>query len=133
MKTGLIDAIATDHAPHGVIDKAVEFSEASNGIIGLQTAVPVTLELVHKGIVSIDRWVESLTLAPAKLLKLSLGTLKVGAAADLTLIDPKREWSFTNEMNHSKSQNSPFFGTKLRGKVLLTLVDGVAKYSERGL
>lgn len=133
VKTGLIDAIATDHAPHGVIDKAVEFSEASNGIIGLQTAVPVTLELVHKGIVSIDRWVESLTLAPAKLLKLSLGTLKVGAAADLTLIDPKREWSFTNEMNHSKSQNSPFFGTKLRGKVLLTLVDGVAKYSERGL
>jgi dihydroorotase len=133
LKTGLIDAIATDHAPHGVIDKAVEFGEASNGIIGLQTAVPVTLELVHKGIVSLDRWVESLTLAPAKLLKLSLGTLKVGAAADLTLIDPDLEWSLTAETNLSKSANSPYFGRKLRGKVLLTLVDGVAKYSDAGL
>jgi dihydroorotase len=133
VKTGLVDAIATDHAPHGLIDKAVEFGEASNGIIGLQTAVPITLELVHSGIVSLDRWVESLTAAPAKLLKLSLGTLKVGAVADLTLLDPDREWSFTPEANLSKSPNSPFFGTKLRGKVLLTLVDGVAKYSEAGL
>ncbi len=133
VKTGLVDAIATDHAPHGLIDKAVEFGEASNGIIGLQTAVPITLQLVHDGIVSLDRWVESLTLAPARLLKLSLGTLKVGAAADLTLLDPEREWSFTPEANLSKSPNSPFFGTKLRGKVLLTLVDGVAKYSEAGL
>jgi dihydroorotase len=133
VKTGLIDAIATDHAPHGVIDKAVEFGEASNGIIGLQTAVPVTLRLVHDGIVSLDRWVESMTLAPAKLLKLSLGTLKVGAAADLTLLDPDREWVFTAEANRSKSQNSPFLGDKFRGKVLLTLVEGIAKYSEEGL
>ncbi|MBS1963613.1 MAG: dihydroorotase [Bdellovibrionales bacterium] len=133
VKTGLIDAIATDHAPHGVIDKAVEFGEASNGIIGLQTAVPVTFALVHDGIISLDRWVESLTLAPAKLLKLSLGTLKAGAAADLTLLDPIREWTFTQDENHSKSQNSPYLGHKLRGKVLLTLVDGIAKYSEEGL
>ncbi|MBC7385680.1 MAG: dihydroorotase [Cryobacterium sp.] len=130
VKTGLIDAIATDHAPHSLIDKAVEFSEASNGIIGLQTAVPVTFELVNKGIVSLDRWVESFTVAPAKLLNLALGTLRIGAPADLTLLDPKREWSFTPEMNHSKSANSPFFGGKLRGKVLLTLVNGVAKFSE---
>jgi len=130
VKTGLIDAIATDHAPHGVIDKAVEFSEASNGIIGLQTAVPVTFQLVNDGIVSLDRWVESLTLAPAKLLKLPLGTLRVGSAADLTLLDPKREWSFTPEMNRSKSQNSPFFGSKLTGKVLLTLVGGEIKFEE---
>ncbi len=133
VKTGLVDAIATDHAPHGLIDKAVEFGEASNGIIGLQTAVPITLQLVHDGIVSLDRWVESLTLAPAKLLKLSLGTLKVGSAADLTLLDPDREWSFTPEANLSKSPNSPFFGKPLRGKVFLTLVDGVAKFSEAGL
>jgi dihydroorotase len=130
VKTGLIDAIATDHAPHGVIDKAVEFSEASNGIIGLQTAVPVTLQLVHDGIVSLDRWIESLTLAPAKLLKLSLGTLKLGSPADLTLLDPNREWSFTPDANLSKSSNSPYFDTKLRGKVLLTLVEGEAKFSE---
>lgn len=130
VKTGLIDAIATDHAPHGVIDKAVEFPEASNGIIGLQTAVPVTFQLVHDGIVSLDRWVESFTIAPAKLLKLPLGTLKVGASADVTLLDPNREWSFTHEGNHSKSQNSPFFGWKLRGKVLLTLVDGEVKFAE---
>lgn len=130
VKTGLIDAIATDHAPHGVIDKAVEFSEASNGIIGLQTAVPVTFQLVHDQIISLDRWVESLSLAPAKLLKLPLGTLRVGAAADLTLLDPSQEWSFSAEQNQSKSQNSPFFGWKLRGKVRLTLVDGVAKFSD---
>lgn len=130
VKSGLIDAIATDHAPHGVIDKAVEFSEASNGIIGLQTAVPVTFQLVNDGIVSLDRWVESLTLAPAKLLKIPLGTLKVGAAADVTLLDPKREWTFSAEGNLSKSQNSPFLGSKLTGKVLLTLVDGVVKFSE---
>jgi dihydroorotase-like cyclic amidohydrolase len=97
VKTGLVDAIATDHAPHGLIDKAVEFGEASNGIIGLQTAVPITLKLVHDGIVSLDRWVESLTLAPEAIL--------------------------------SKSPNSPFFGKKLREKVLLTLVDSVTRYS----
>ncbi len=133
VKTGLIDAIATDHAPHGVIDKAVEFSEASNGIIGLQTAVPVTYQLVHEGIVSMDRWVESLTSAPAKLLKLPLGTLRVGSAADLTLLDPARIWTFSPEMNRSKSQNSPFWGWKLRGKVLLTLVDGETKFAEEDL
>lgn len=130
VKTGLIDAIATDHAPHGEIDKAVEFGEASNGIIGLQTAVPVTYQLVHDGIISLDRWVESLTSAPAKLLKLSLGTLRVGSPADLTLLDPNREWKFTPEKNLSKSPNSPFFGWNLRGKVLLTLVGGEVKYSE---
>jgi dihydroorotase len=129
VKTGLIDAIATDHAPHGVIDKAVEFAEASNGIIGLQTAVPVTFALVRDGIVSLDRWVESMTLAPARLLKLPLGTLKVGAAADLTLLDPDREWTFSGEANRSKSQNSPYLGAKLRGQVMLTLVDGVVKFS----
>jgi dihydroorotase len=130
VKTGLIDAIATDHAPHGEIDKAVEFSEASNGIIGLQTAVPVTYQLVHEGIISLDRWVESLTSAPAKLLKLPLGTLRVGSPADLTLLDPNREWKFTPEKNLSKSPNSPFFGWNLRGKVTLTLVGGEVKYSE---
>jgi len=133
VKTGLIDAIATDHAPHGLIDKAVEFGEASNGIIGLQTAVPLTLKLVHDGIVSLDRWVESLTTAPARLLKLPLGTLKVGAPADLTLLDLSREWTFSPDVNLSKSSNSPFFGWKLRGKVLLTLVDGAAKFAEEGL
>lgn len=130
VKTGLIDAIATDHAPHGIIDKAVEFSEAANGVIGLQTAVPVTLELVHKGLVSLDRWVESLTLAPAKLLKLPLGTLRLGASADVTIIDPNGLWSLTPELNLSKSGNSPFMGKALKGKVLATLVEGVIRYSE---
>ncbi len=130
VKTGLIDAIATDHAPHGVIDKAVEFSEASNGIIGLQTAVPITFKLVSDGIISLDRWVESLTVAPAKLLKIPYGSLRVGNAADLTLLDPKREWKFTAECNHSKSQNSPFIGHSLTGKVMLTLVNGDVKFSE---
>lgn len=130
VNTGLIDAIATDHAPHGIIDKAVEFSEAANGVIGLQTAVPITLELVHKGLVSIERWVESLTLAPAKLLKQPYGTLRLGAAADVTLLDPNGLWTLTPDTNLSKSINSPFMGKAMKGKVLATLVEGVIRYSD---
>jgi dihydroorotase len=86
---GVIDIIATDHAPHGEIDKNTKFEQAANGILGLQTAVPVTLELVHRGILSPRRWVESMTAAPARLLGLSesgAGSPRVGCADDMTLI-----------------------------------------------
>lgn len=121
---GLVDVIATDHAPHGLIDKAVEFDQAANGIIGLQTAVPVTLDLVHSGVVSARRWVESLTIAPAKLLGLPLGTLREGADADVTVLDPDAKWVLTPETIASKSHNSPFLGQKLRGRVVATVVGG---------
>jgi len=128
VKEGVIDIIATDHAPHSVMEKAVEFSEAANGIIGLQTAVPLTLKLVHDGIVSVERWVESLTLAPSKLLNLGLGTLRRGAPADVTVLNPNALWTFSEKNNQSKSHNSPFMNWKLKGQVLATVVAGVGKY-----
>ena len=130
LKSGIIDAIATDHAPHGITDKMVEFSEASNGVIGLQTAIPATLKLVHDGVISLDRWVESFTLAPAKLLKLPLGTLKKGTAADITVIDPQLSWTLRDDLFVSKSHNSPFLGWNFKGKAVATLVQGVFKYNE---
>jgi dihydroorotase len=121
---GLIDVIATDHAPHGEIDKAVEFDQAANGILGLQTAVPLTLDLVDKGVVSLKRWVESMTVAPAKLLKLPHGTLQKGRDADVTVIRHGKEWELTREMLLSKSHNSPFLGWKFKSQIACTIVGG---------
>lgn len=121
---GVIDVIATDHAPHGEIDKAVEFDQAANGILGLQTAVPLTLKLVDDGLVSLKRWVESMTTAPAKLLRLPHGTLQKGRDADVTVIRHGREWEFTREMLLSKSHNSPFIGWKFKSQVACTIVGG---------
>ncbi len=128
LSEGLVGLIATDHAPHGVIDKAVEFDQAANGIIGLQTAVPLTLKLVHDGIISPLRWVESLTISPAKLLNLPYGTLRNGREADITLIKPDWEWTLTEDRILSKSRNSPFLGWKFRGGVTTTLVGGKIVY-----
>jgi len=124
VQTGLVDIIATDHAPHGLVDKSLEFDHAANGIIGLQTAVPLTLGLVHQGIISAKRWVESLTLAPARLLHLPYGTLQIGKEADITLIQPQQEWTLTEDHILSKSRNSPFLGWKFKGAVLATFVGG---------
>jgi dihydroorotase len=130
---GVVDVIATDHAPHGLNDKMVEFDQAANGIIGLQTAVPLTLDLVHQGLIPLKRWVESLTLAPARLLgvdrALGLGSLRKGAAADITILDPKATWNLASDMILSKSKNSPFLDWELRGKVKTTLVGGKVVHS----
>ncbi len=127
---GLVGIIATDHAPHGLVDKAVEFDQAANGIIGLQTAVPLTLSLVHRGILSPLRWVESLTSNPARLLKLPYGTLRVGSDADVTLIRPNQEWTLTEDHLLSKSRNSPFLGWKFKGAIMNTLIGGKIVYGE---
>lgn len=128
LSDGLVDLIATDHAPHGIVDKAVEFDQAANGIIGVQTAVPVTLELVHQGVVPLARWVESLTIAPAKLLNLPYGTLRVGQAADVTVLDPVTEWTLTEDLILSKSRNSPYLGSKFKGQVRATILGGRVVY-----
>jgi dihydroorotase len=125
---GVVDVIATDHAPHGLVDKAVEFDQAANGIIGLQTAVPLTLKLVHDGIVPLKRWVESLTIKPARLLNLPYGTLKTGRDGDVTILDPKRAWILDTDHIHSKSHNSPFIGWKLQGQIVKTIVAGKVVY-----
>jgi dihydroorotase len=130
VSTGLVDIIATDHAPHGLVDKAVEFDQAANGIIGLQTAVPLTLQLIHQGILSPLQWVRSLSLNPARLLHLPYGTLRRGQEADVTLIRPNQEWTLTEDQILSKSRNSPFLGWKLKGKVMGTLVGGKVVFYE---
>jgi dihydroorotase len=124
---GLVDLIATDHAPHGEVDKALEFDQAANGIIGLQTAVPATLALVHSGMVSPKRWVESLTVAPAKLLNLSpleAGTLRKGAVADVTILNPTKKFTLKRKDVLSKSQNSPFLDQSFKGSIIATIVGG---------
>ncbi|MGZ3697116.1 MAG: dihydroorotase, partial [Bdellovibrionota bacterium] len=125
---GLVDVIATDHAPHGTIDKAVEFDQAANGIIGLQTAIPLTLKLVHDGIVPLRKWVEALTIRPAKLLNLPYGTLRIGAEADVTVLQPDQEWTLDARQILSKSVNSPFIGWKFRGKIFATILGGKVVY-----
>jgi dihydroorotase len=129
---GLVDLIATDHAPHGVIDKAVEFDQAASGIIGLQTAVPLTLELVREGVLPLSRWIEAFTTKPAQLLRLSYGTLRIGEEADVMVLDPEATWYFEEDNVLSKSRNSPFLGWKLRGQVVATIVGGVVRHEIQG-
>ena len=121
---GVIDAIATDHAPHGPLEKEVEFPSAAFGLIGLETALPLTLNLVREGLISPLRMVELLATNPARILKVPGGTLKVGSPADLTLIDPDKKWVVTEETLFSKSKNSPFLGREMKGRAILTLVGG---------
>jgi dihydroorotase len=132
VELGWVEVIATDHAPHGTVDKAVEFDQAANGIIGLQTAVPVTLQLVHDKILSRTRWVESLTVGPAKVLGLPFGTLQLGREADVTLLNPDLEWTLTEEDIVSKSQNSPYLGHHFKGAVMATIVAGRIAYQRKG-
>lgn len=126
---GLVDLIATDHAPHGHVDKALEFDQAANGILGLQTAVPVTLQLVHDGIVSVERWVESLTTKPSRLLNLDYGTLRRGAEADVTILDPDSRWKLDEAQILSKSHNTPFIGWEMRGRIEATIIGGKVVYT----
>lgn len=125
---GTLDAIATDHAPHACLDKDVEFDLAANGIIGLETAIPLSLALVREGLISPVRFVELLSANPARILKVSGGTLSVGAEADITVIDPEHHFVFTEESIRSKSTNSPFVGWELQGKAILTLLSGQVTY-----
>src|SRR6202023_1423929 len=101
---------------------AEALAHAANGVVGLETAIGLALRLVHEGLIDAPRMVEMMSLAPARLLRLEdAGTLAVGAAADITLIDPNREWTVDPAKFLSKSRNTPFTGMKLRGKALVTI------------
>lgn len=121
---GTVDAIATDHAPHGVLDKQVEFERGINGIIGLETAFGLTMELVHGGVLTPRRAVELLTDGPARAFGLPGGHLGAGAPADVTLVDPDAEWTVQAERFFSRSRNTPFQGRELKGRVTQTWVGG---------
>lgn len=129
---GTLDAIATDHAPHSTLEKELEFDQAANGIIGLQTAVPLTLQLVHQGILSPGRMVELLAVNPARILGVVGGTLSMGGLADITVIDPAKNFTFTAESVLSKSRNSPFLGREFTGKAVLTILGGRITYNDMG-
>lgn len=128
LRDGTIDAIATDHAPHSAVEKDLEFDYAANGIIGLETALPLSLKLVHDGHLSLMQVIEKFTIQPAKILGLNRGRLEVGACADLTLIDLQREETIEVRAFRSKSRNSPFQGWALRGFAALTMVAGRIVY-----
>lgn len=121
---GTLDAIATDHAPHGVLDKQVPYAEAANGVVGLETALPLALALVKSATLSASRMVELLTAGPARCFGLQGGHLGVGAPADVTLVDPSCGWTVEASRFHSKSRNTPFEAMQMEGRVVATYVDG---------
>ncbi len=129
LKDGTIDIIATDHAPHTDYEKDKEFDYAPNGILGLETALPVTLSiLMRKNRFKIGKVVDLMTRKPAELLNLDAGTLSVGSAADICLFDPDEKWTYDARAGLSKSSNSPWDGEELKGRVKTTLVKGKIVY-----
>ncbi len=121
---GIIDVVATDHAPHGLADKDLEFDLAANGIVGLETALPLVLRLVAEGACSLHRAIDALTWRPARILGVPGGRLAVGDPADITLVDPEVTWTVEPEAFFSKGRNSPFRGWALKGRVRATIVGG---------
>jgi dihydroorotase len=125
LRDGTIDAIATDHAPHHANEKMLEYDRAPFGIIGLETALSLTLhQLVHRGVVTLTRMIDLLSCGPARVFKLDRGTLKIGAVADVAIFDPQQMIKVDAEQFHSKSRNTPFNGWELKGAPVATLVAG---------
>ncbi|MGM0643524.1 MAG: dihydroorotase [Thermodesulfobacteriota bacterium] len=120
---GTIDVIASDHAPHSVLEKDLEFDRAAFGIVGLETSLPLCLKLLHEGVMSIETIVEKMAKNPAGILGYN-NDLKPGAAADITIIDPDAEFSVKPEYFHSKGKNTPFSGWNLKGRAFCTIIDG---------
>jgi dihydroorotase len=124
LRDGTIDAIATDHAPHAPDEKSGEFDYAPFGIVGLETALGLTMKLVNENILTLADAVRKLSLNPATIMKLGKGTLSIGSDADITIIDPDLEWTVDASQFKSKSMNTPFNGWKLKGRAVRTIVGG---------
>jgi dihydroorotase len=129
MKDGTIDAIATDHAPHHSDEKALEFDQAPFGITGLETAIGLAFDLVHAGLIDLERVVQMCAANPARIFGLTdRGSLKKNAHADITLLDPNLEWVFDVKRSKSKSRNTPFHGRQMHGAAVATIVGGRIVY-----
>ncbi len=126
---GTIDAIATDHAPHSPDEKNVEFDKAPFGMVGLETALPLSLRLVDEKVLTLDEMVSKLSTVPASILKTGGGTLQTGAAADIVIFDPNEEYTVDPGFFRSKSRNSPFAGRTVKGAVKHTIVAGRIRFS----
>jgi dihydroorotase len=127
---GVVDAIATDHAPHALSDKDLEFDAAANGIVGLETALALALRLVAEGACSLHRAVDALTWRPARILGVPGGRIAPGDPADLTLVAPEESWTVDPERFFSKGRNTPFRGWRLVGRVRATIVGGRTVYRD---
>ena len=126
IKDSTLDAIATDHAPHAPFEKAGGMLEAPPGIIGSETCVPLVFDrLIHTGHLSLSEAIAKMTCVPAKILQIDRGTLSIGAAADVTLIDPEKVATVDVDQSPSKSRNTPFDGWELKGWSVMTIRDGV--------
>lgn len=128
LKDGTIDAIATDHAPHHLDEKDIEFNLALNGIIGLETSLSLSLKLVEDKVLTLPVLIEKMSVNPAKILGIDRGTLTAGAVADITVIDPKAEWIVEADKLASKSKNSPWLGQAMKGAAAYTIVGGKVVY-----
>ena len=128
---GTIDVIACDHAPHGRTDKEVEFEYAANGISGLETSLGLSLNLIRSKTLTWPELISRMSLNPARILNLPKGTLEAGADADITVIDPLRQWTVDVQAFRSRGKNSPFHGLQMQGKAILTIVGGEIKYDGR--
>lgn len=125
LQDGTADIIVTDHAPHNTDEKFQEFDKAPFGILGLQTLIPLTLKLVEDKTISLEKFVELTSKNPAKILKLSdRGEISVGKIADIAIIDPKIKYIYDENLNQSKSNNSPLFGKELTGAAIYTIKKG---------
>jgi dihydroorotase len=129
IKDGTIDAIATDHAPHHADEKGLEFDQAPFGITGLETAVGLAFDLVHSGLIDLERVVQMCSTNPARIFGLAdRGSLKSNAHADVTILDPQLEWVFDVTGGKSKSRNTPFHGRSMHGAAVATIVGGRLVY-----
>jgi dihydroorotase len=129
LKDGTLDAIATDHAPHHYETKERDFSDAPFGVVGLETALGLGLsELVGAGVLTLPELISRMSTEPAKVYNLPAGTLQKGAAADVVVFDPEVRWKVEPDRFRSRSQNTPFTGRELAGKVEYTIVGGNQVY-----
>lgn len=130
LKDGTIDCIVTDHAPHSAEEKAKPLTDAPSGMVGLETSLAVTLtQLYHTGRMSLSDIIRKMTINPARILRVNMGSLALGAEADLTIFDPDEEWVIAPKDFRSKGRNTPFAGMKVKGKVKYTIVGGKVIYS----
>jgi len=133
LKEGIIDIIATDHAPHQALEKEVPFEQAPSGIIGLESALPISLKLVEEGVLTWSELVTKMSYAPAKVFNLPGGSLKPGNLADITIIDPNLSYKIDVTQFYSKGRNCPFNGWEVKGKAIITIIGGniVCRTSEK--
>ena len=127
---GILDCIATDHAPHSIEEKEVEFDSAPFGIVGLETAFGILMtELVHTGVMSLSQLIERLTTKPAQCFNIDKGTLHKNSIADITIVDPNSNWTVNSKLFESKGKNTLYEGKNLRGRVIKCISEGQIVYS----